>query len=93
MLDTNHCDPCTSGGIGRTASKRTTEDLAMPLVWIRSDAAGAWPVMMDERDELACADGVDWHFVAAVESRGEGERLIEQLHFERPHLRRRHSPR
>jgi len=58
----------------------------MPLIWIRSDAAGARPVMTEERDELTCADDVDWHFVATVEDRGEGERLIEQLHFERAQL-------
>jgi hypothetical protein len=75
----------------RAASKRIKEDLDMPLVWIRSDAAGAWPVITDERDELGCADDVDWHFVATVESRSEGERLIEQLHFERAHLGRQRS--
>jgi hypothetical protein len=54
----------------------------MPLVWIRADATGARPVMTEERDELAFADDVDWQFVAAVESHGEGQRLVDQLRLE-----------
>jgi hypothetical protein len=54
----------------------------MPLVCLRVDASGCWPVLLHERDELACADGVEWRFVAAVEDPVEGGRLLIQLQYE-----------
>ena len=54
----------------------------MLLICLRVDETGAWPVMLDERDELACTEGVEWRFVASVQDRDEGQRLLKQLHFE-----------
>jgi hypothetical protein len=54
----------------------------MLLVCLRVDASGSWPVLLQERDELACASGVEWRFVAAVEDAEEGRRLVSQLHYE-----------
>jgi len=57
----------------------------MPQIWLRVDAAGVHAVMKDEQDELSCVGDVDWHFVAIVEDRQEGERLIRLLHREHEH--------
>jgi hypothetical protein len=54
----------------------------MFLVCLRVDASGIWPVLLHERDEFACADGVEWRFVASVEDPDEGGRLLTQLHYE-----------
>lgn len=56
----------------------------MLLVCLRVDASGIRPVLLHERDELACADGVEWRFVASVEDPDEGGRLLTQLHYELP---------
>jgi len=57
----------------------------MPQIWIRIDAAGVHPVMTNEQDELPCAGDVDWHFVAVIDDRQEGERLMELLRQEHEH--------
>ena len=54
----------------------------MTLVCLRVDASGIWPVLLHERDDLACANGIEWRFVAAVEDPDEGGRLLTQLHYE-----------
>ncbi len=61
------------------------EPLAMPQIWIRVDAAGLQPVMVDEQQELPCAGDVDWHFVAVVEDPQEARKLTEQLCREHGH--------
>lgn len=38
--------------------------------------------MMNDGDDLSCADGVDWRFVAEVPNRAEGERLLAVLRRE-----------
>ena len=54
----------------------------MLLICLRVDETGARPVMLDDRDELACTEDVEWRFVASVRDRDEGQRLLKQLHFE-----------
>lgn len=55
----------------------------MPAIWIRVDAAGEWPVMLDDGDEMLCASGVEWRFVSMAATHQQGRALIEQLHRER----------
>ncbi len=57
----------------------------MPQIWIRVDAAGLQPVLVDEQQELPCVGDVDWHFVAVVEDPHEARRLTEQLRREHEH--------
>ncbi len=59
----------------------------MPLVCVRVDASGTWPMLLDEGDELTCGEGVEWRFVAAAEDPEEGQRLVRQLRFEHAHKR------
>ncbi len=59
----------------------------MPLVCLRVDASGTWPVLLDEGDELTCSEGVEWRFVAAAQDPEEGQQLVRQLHFEHAHKR------
>jgi hypothetical protein len=63
----------------------------MTLVCLRVDASGVWPVLLHERDELACANGVEWRFVAAVEDPEEGGRLVTQLQYELKQRRPLHA--
>ncbi len=48
-------------------------------VWIRVDSNGQSPQLLSDDDEMVCADGMEWHFVAEVESREQGRALLEQL--------------
>jgi len=54
----------------------------MPLVCLRVDASGSLPVLLDDRDELSCGDGVEWRFVAALQDLEESRQLVRQLHLE-----------
>jgi hypothetical protein len=54
----------------------------MPLICLRLDATGTRPVMLHDRDELSCADGVEWRFVASVPDADHGRRLLDQLRYE-----------
>ncbi len=51
----------------------------MPLICLRVDESGVWPVMLNERDDLSCADGTEWRFVASVATAAEGQHLLRQL--------------
>lgn len=51
----------------------------MPQIWIRTDASGLQPVLVDDQRELPFAGDVDWHFVAVVEDRAEARFLMTQL--------------
>ncbi len=52
-------------------------------VWIRVDANGQSPLLISDDDEMVCAEGMEWRFVAEVESREQGRVLLEQLARER----------
>jgi hypothetical protein len=74
---------CVRGGTGPDArAAEPSRGCHMSLVCLRVDASGIWPVLLHERDEFACANGVEWRFVASVEDAEEGERLLAQLHYE-----------
>ncbi len=51
-------------------------------VWIRVDSNGQSPLLLSDDDEMVCADGMEWRFVAEVESREHGRVLLEQLERE-----------
>jgi len=49
----------------------------MPQVLIRIDAAGEWPVVVDDEQSLAGEDDARWRFVAEVETRMDGHAIAQ----------------
>ena len=47
----------------------------MPAVLIRIDAAGEWPCVVDDDEDLTSYDSARWRFVAQVETRMDGHEL------------------
>ena len=58
----------------------------MPQVLIRIDAAGEWPVVVEDDEEVPAGDGTRWRYVCDVGSRAEGNAVRSAW------LRRRLSP-
>lgn len=55
----------------------------MPSVFILVDAAGAWPVLVEDDEDLLTGAGARWRFVAHVADHDAGLELVEQLHRQR----------
>ncbi len=54
----------------------------MPSVLLRLDAAGPYPVLVDDDEKLLTSEGVRWRFVANVATRDEGLEIVLRLRRE-----------